>query len=200
MPPHFRYHCLRHHSFPPTITIPALYFRSYSTSISASMPVHPPSPRPQNWKAAAPAPPAGTTTFSAQSSLPKLPVLPLIPTLDRLKRTLGPIAHTNAELAEAERKIDAFANGIGPELQRRLEVHAQGRPHWLEEWWDDGAYLSYRDSVCGHFFSHNEIFTNKYYKVMVNVSYYCPLLSLLFACPVSNASRRWLCRATACAQ
>ena len=162
MPPHFRRQCLRHHSFPPTITIPALHFRSYSTSISASMPVHPPSTRPQNWKAAAPAPPAGTTTFSAQSALPKLPVLPLIPTLDRLKRTLEPIAHSHAELAEAERKIDAFANGIGPELQRRLEVHAQGRPQWLEEWWDDGAYLSYRDSVCGpFFFSHNEIFTDK---------------------------------------
>ncbi|KAH9004490.1 acyltransferase ChoActase/COT/CPT [Lactarius hatsudake] len=118
------------------------------------MPVHPPSPRPRNWKSAAPAPPAGTTTFSAQSTLPRLPVLPLAPTLDRLRRTLVPIAHDPAELADTERKIDAFASGIGPELQRRLEAYAQGRPHWLEEWWDDGAYLSYRDSV------------------MINVSYY----------------------------
>ena len=111
------------------------------------MPVHPPSRRPGNWKSAAPAPPAGTTTFSAQSALPILPVLPLAPTLDRLRRSLVPIAHSPAEFAETERKIDAFASGIGPELQHRLEAHAQGRPHWLEEWWDDGAYQSYRDSV-----------------------------------------------------
>jgi carnitine O-acetyltransferase len=32
-------------------------------------------------------------------------------------------------------------------LQRRLEELAQYKPHWLEDWWDDGAYLSYRDSV-----------------------------------------------------
>jgi len=119
-----------------------LPYSTYSTML-----VHPPSPRPVDWKSAAPSPPHGTTTFSAQSTLPKLPVLPLVPTLDRLKRTLVPIAHTQAELAETQRKIDEFVNGIGPELQRRLQVHSQDKPHWLEEWWDDGAYLSYRDSV-----------------------------------------------------
>ncbi|KAF8493204.1 acyltransferase ChoActase/COT/CPT [Russula emetica] len=118
------------------------------------MPVHPPNLRPSDWKSAAPSPPAGTSTFAAQSSLQKLPVLPLVPTLERLKATLVPVAHTPAELADAHRKIDAFANGIGPELQHRLEEHALYKPHWLEEWWDDGAYLSYRDSV------------------MINVSYY----------------------------
>ncbi|KAI0251797.1 carnitine acetyl transferase [Lactifluus subvellereus] len=111
----------------------------------STMPVHPPSPRPIDWK---------HPTFAAQSTLPRLPVLPLLPTLESLKCTLAPVAHSQAELAEAEKKIDAFASGMGPELQRRLEAHAQGKPHWLEEWWDDGAYLSYRDSV------------------MVNVSYY----------------------------
>jgi carnitine O-acetyltransferase len=58
------------------------------------------------------------------------------------------MAHTQAELADAQRKIDAFAGGIGPELQRRLELHAQYKAHWLEEWWDDAAYQAYRDSVC----------------------------------------------------
>jgi carnitine O-acetyltransferase len=119
---------------------------AYSTS-TPIMPVYPPSPRPVDWKSAAPSSPAGTTTFAAQSTLPSLPVLPLAQTLERLKRTLVPIAHSQAELADAERKIDAFERGIGPELQHRLEAHAQGKPHWLEQWWDDGAYLSYRDSV-----------------------------------------------------
>lgn len=124
----------------------ALRTLHYSTS-SHPMPVHPPAPRPTDWKSAAPNPPVGSTTFAAQSTLLKLPVLPLVPTLERLKDTLGPIAHSQAELADAQRKVDEFATGIGPELQRRLEEHAQYKPHWLENWWDDGAYLSYRDSV-----------------------------------------------------
>lgn len=127
--------------------MPPSFLRTLRRLAYSTMPVHPPSPRPIDWKYAAPSPPPGTTTFAAQSTLPKLPVLPLLPTLERLKRTLAPIAHSQAELAEAERKIDAFGSGIGPELQRRLEAHAQGKPHWLEEWWDDAAYLSYRDSV-----------------------------------------------------
>ena len=136
------------------------------------MPVHPPFPRPTDWKSSAPSPPAGTTTFAAQSTLPKLPVLPLVPTLERLKDTLGPIAHSQAELADAQRKIDEFSSGIGPELQRRLEQHAQYEPHWLENWWDDGAYLSYRDSVCQSP-SPGLLVANYSHQVMVNVSYYC---------------------------
>ena len=144
---------LRFHSslFPPSLTIATttstLGKLHYSTS-SHLMPVHPPSPRPTDWKSAAPSPPAGSTTFAAQSTLPKLTVLPLLPTLERLKDTLVPIAHTQAELAEAHRKIDEFSSTTGPELQRRLEEHARYKPHWLEQWWDDGAYLGYRDSVC----------------------------------------------------
>ena len=131
---------------PPATIAAALRNVSFST-FPSHMPVHPPAPRPTDWKSVAPSSPPGTTTFAAQSTLPRLPVLPLVPTLERLKATLIPIAHTPAELVEAHRKINAFANGIGPELQRRLEARALYKPHWLEEWWDDGAYLSYRDSV-----------------------------------------------------
>ena len=192
MPSHLRCHYLRHLSFPSTTTTTTLYIRSYSTAISA-MPVHPPSRRPANWKSAAPAPPTGTTTFSAQSSLPKLPVLPLVPTLDTLKRSLVPIAHSPTEFTEAERKIDAFASGIGPELQRRLEAHAQGRPHWLEEWWDDGAYLSYRDSVSGPFSPEQD-----FAQIMLTGHDQCVILLCVVSSPfvacISNASRRWLRR------
>lgn len=133
----------------PTIATTSPTLRElHSSTSSHSMPVHPPDSRPTDWKSAAPSPPAGSTTFAAQSTLPKLPVLPLLPTLERLKDTLVPIAHTRAELAKAHSKIDEFASGIGPELQRRLEEHARYKPHWLEQWWDDGAYQAYRDSVC----------------------------------------------------
>lgn len=104
--------------------------------------------RPPNWKAAAPAPLPGPT-FAAQTSLPKLPVPELTDTLAKLKDTLRPIAWTEAEYSEVVRKVDEFGATSGPELQQRLLARAQepGRPHWLEEWWDDLGYLGYRDSV-----------------------------------------------------
>ncbi|KAF9461247.1 acyltransferase ChoActase/COT/CPT [Collybia nuda] len=108
--------------------------------------------RPSAWKAAAPSAPPGSITFA--SSHPKLPVVDLKDTLSRLKESLKPIAWSDAEFAAVEKKIDEFAVGKGPELQARLLKRAEETPHWLEQWWDDGGYLGYRDSV------------------VVNVSYY----------------------------
>lgn len=103
--------------------------------------------RPPNWKAVAPAPLPGTTTFAAQTSLPKLPVPELHVTLTRLKEALKPLVKGEAEYTTAVTKIDEFGQGKGKELQNRLlKRHAQTN-HWLEEWWDDLSYLGYRDSV-----------------------------------------------------
>ncbi|KAL1748690.1 acyltransferase ChoActase/COT/CPT [Schizophyllum fasciatum] len=112
-----------------------------------------PRTRPPNWKARAP-PPLPGPAFAAQEGLPRLPVPALPQTLERLKDSLRPIAWTKDEYDAVSRKIEAFATQQGPELQRRLEEHAASRDHWLEEWWDDGGYLGYRDSV------------------VINVSYY----------------------------
>ncbi|TFY68833.1 hypothetical protein EVJ58_g775 [Rhodofomes roseus] len=103
--------------------------------------------RPSNWKALAP-PPLPGTTFAAQAKLPRLPVPPLKDTLDTLKETLRPLAWNDAEYASVVRKVDEFAKGPAQELQRRLTDRQAKSEHWLEEWWDDGAYLTYRDSVC----------------------------------------------------
>lgn len=115
------------------------------------------STRPKNWKDLAPAPPLGTTSFCGQSSLQRLPVPDLNSTLKKLKRSLKALAWDEAEYRASESKVNGLARGLGPELQRRLEHRREepGRDHWLEEWWDEGAYLAYRDSV------------------MINVSYYC---------------------------
>ena len=102
--------------------------------------------RPENWKQVAP-PPLPGPAFAAQSVLPKLPVPELSETLVKLKQTLRPIAYDEIEYNEAVRKVDEFGSTIGPELQRRLVAHAKEREHWLEQWWDDLAYLGYRDSV-----------------------------------------------------
>jgi carnitine O-acetyltransferase len=104
--------------------------------------------RPVDWKAAAPEALPGTVTFGAQQNLPKLPVPDLQDTLARLKDSLKPIAWSDSEYASVLKKIDDFGTGKGRELHDRLLNHASVRPHWLEEWWDDAAYLGYRDSVC----------------------------------------------------
>jgi carnitine O-acetyltransferase len=101
--------------------------------------------RPLDWKAVAPESPG--ITFGSQRNLPKLPVPELNETLARLKETLKPIAWSNEEYSSAEKKIDDFALNKGPELQKRLFESSKLTPHWLEQWWDDGAYLGYRDSV-----------------------------------------------------
>jgi len=119
--------------------------RTMSSSASQSSPHRP--PRPANWKAAAPEALPGTTTFGAQPTLPRLPVPELQDTLNRLKESLKPIAWSEAEYASVTQKIDDFGKTKGPELQERLLKRASEKEHWLEDWWDDGGYLGYRDSV-----------------------------------------------------
>lgn len=105
--------------------------------------------RPLNWKAHAPFPPVGNITYAQQDSLPTLPVPTLQSTLHKLKASLEPLAKSEGEYRATLKKIDAFAVGAGPILQRRLETRSTepGREHWLEEWWDDLAYMGYRQSV-----------------------------------------------------
>ncbi|KAA1469045.1 carnitine acetyl transferase [Dentipellis sp. KUC8613] len=123
-------------------------------------PVLPPAPRPTSWKSGAPLPTAGTT-FAAQPALPPLPVPALRATLARLAASLRPLARDEAEYAAAAGKVERFgqSGGVGERLQARLESRREeamrsGESSWLERWWDDLAYLGYRDSV------------------VVNVSYY----------------------------
>jgi len=103
--------------------------------------------RPANWKSLAPAPLPGTQTFAGQTSLSKLPVPELDSTLGKLKESLKPIAWNDGEYAAVLKKIDEFGKDKGKVLQERLVQRAKEKDHWLEEWWDDGGYLGYRDSV-----------------------------------------------------
>jgi carnitine O-acetyltransferase len=119
--------------------------------------------RPAGWKSAAPEPLPGSVTFAAQPNLPRFPVPDLKRTLNRLKVSLKPIAWSDSEYFSVLRKIDAFANDQGLQLQQRLLNRASQRPHWLEEWWDDVQYLGYRGSVHLHIYSHVVIFITYYY-------------------------------------
>ena len=130
--PHLR---TTHPSFKPLFSTPIRH-----ASLNAS--------RPENWKSAAPlALDPNGVTYKHQNTLPKLPVPELHDTLTKLKESLRPIAWDEHEWKEVERKVDQFATTQGPVLQERLKEWAKDREHWLEQWWDDGGYLGYRDSV-----------------------------------------------------
>lgn len=91
-----------------------------------------------------------------QASLPRLPVPSLSSTLAKYVETVRPHL-TATELAKTEAVVRSFATSQhGAELQRRLEARAADpdTKNWLADWWNDAAYMGYRDSV------------------VVNVSYY----------------------------
>ncbi|EJU03720.1 carnitine acetyl transferase [Dacryopinax primogenitus] len=119
-------------------------------------------PRPSNWKSLAPQ----LSFHPPEPPLPRLPVLPLEETITKLKRSLHPLRANEEQYITACKKLDEFSRpgGVGRMLQQRLEERerlgalgedgGEAGGHWLERWWDDGAYMAYRDSI------------------VVNVSYY----------------------------
>ena len=133
------------------------YSRMFPNGLKPSEYTIPLSSAPDNWKSLAPFPPTSLQpqTYAHQDALPHLPVPPLAQTLEKLKKSLHAMKISEEEMNEVERKIEAFGapGGVGEVLQRRLEEKREteerqgGRGHWLEAWWDDLAYMGYRDSV-----------------------------------------------------
>ncbi|KAJ3057292.1 Carnitine O-acetyltransferase mitochondrial [Rhizophlyctis rosea] len=85
--------------------------------------------------------------YMHQASLPKLPVPPLEETLPRYLQTVRPLVDDAAYEKTKQAVTDfARAGGIGEELQRRLlERAATKETSWLIDWWNDYAYMGYRD-------------------------------------------------------
>ena len=97
-----------------------------------------------------------------QESLPRLPVPTLEETTARYLKSLKPLL-TPAELAASTKAVEAFVapNGPGPKLQEKLIARREDPKHknWIYEWWNDAAYLSYRDPVVpyvSYFYSHRD--------------------------------------------
>ncbi|KAL8298581.1 hypothetical protein RB597_006648 [Gaeumannomyces tritici] len=97
-----------------------------------------------------------------QDSLPRLPVPTLEETASRYLRTLKPIL-SQAELEASTRAVQEFIKpgGAGAKLQEKLVARREDPKHrnWLHEWWNDAAYLSYRDPVVpyvSYFYSHRD--------------------------------------------
>ncbi|KAK6454800.1 ceramide glucosyltransferase [Scheffersomyces xylosifermentans] len=99
--------------------------------------------------------------FKYQSQLPKLPVPALQDTAAKYLRSVEPFL-SKQQLAETKRKVEDFIQpgGAGEKLQSRLNEFAKDKDNWLAEYWDDYAYMSYRDPVVpyvSYFFSHKDI-------------------------------------------
>lgn len=90
------------------------------------------------------------STFAHQAALPRLPVPSLEETCAAYLQTVKPLA-TPQEFAATSTHVAAFLapGGPGAVLQKRLldRRAATLDKSWLIEWWNDYAYMSYRDPV-----------------------------------------------------
>jgi carnitine O-acetyltransferase len=97
-----------------------------------------------------------------QDSLPRLPVPTLEETAARYLKTLKPLL-SETELASSKKAVEEFIapGGPGRKLQDKLIARREDPNcrNWLAEWWNDAAYLSYRDPVVpyvSYFYSHRD--------------------------------------------
>ncbi|KAG6876954.1 hypothetical protein C0992_011240, partial [Termitomyces sp. T32_za158] len=92
--------------------------------------------------------PAAPPMLRFQASLPPLPVPALESTVSKYLETLTPLL-TPTQLAHSKAVAAEFlASPQASVLQQRLKERAAAvGDNWLSEWWDDVAYLGYRDPV-----------------------------------------------------
>ncbi|KAL2352456.1 carnitine O-acetyltransferase-like protein [Cryomyces antarcticus] len=97
-----------------------------------------------------------------EDSLPRLPVPSLKETADRYLKSVHPLV-TEEEFEHTKKAVADFIQpgGQGETLQKRLEARRDDPNHknWIYEWWNQAAYLTYRDPVIpyvSYFYSHRD--------------------------------------------
>ncbi len=97
-----------------------------------------------------------------EDSLPKLPVPTLEETAKRYIKSLHPLL-SKSEFEYSQRAVAEFVKpgGQGEELQKRLVAKREDpkTKNWIYEWWNEAAYLAYRDPVVpyvSYFYSHRD--------------------------------------------
>ena len=103
--------------------------------------------------------------FAGQNSLPSLPVPALEQTLQKYLRTTIP-HQTPASLQSTESAVQSALSGKDAELFKKLQERLQQRAqdpesdgNWLAAWWNDAAYMGYRDPVVpyvSYFYVHRD--------------------------------------------
>ncbi len=116
-----------------------------------------------------------SSLFKFQNSLPNLPVPSLQETCHRYLKTLEPLL-TPEEYASSVKAVTEFQQpgGAGELLQKRLlqrasEMNGKGRS-WLIDWWNDYAYMAYRDPLV--------IFVSYFFGKFFFLVFFCTLLIL----------------------
>lgn len=97
-----------------------------------------------------------------QDSLPRLPVPTLEETSARYIKSLHPLLSAD-ELASSKKAVEDFVKpgGVGRKLQEKLVAKREDPNvrNWIYEWWNEAAYLAYRDPVVpyvSYFYSHRD--------------------------------------------
>ncbi|KAI3331337.1 acyltransferase ChoActase/COT/CPT [Ustulina deusta] len=101
-------------------------------------------------------------TLRFQESLPRLPVPTLEETAARYVKSIHALL-SPVEFAASKKAVDEFIRpgGVGEKLQKKLIAKREDpeTKNWIYEWWNDAAYLSYRDPVVpyvSYFYSHRD--------------------------------------------
>ncbi|XP_070500626.1 peroxisomal carnitine O-octanoyltransferase-like [Chironomus tepperi] len=89
-------------------------------------------------------PEGGPSTFHFDEDLDNLPLPSLDDTLERYYKSLIPFASDESELKNTERIISEFKNGDGKKLHEMLKEKASKEKNWVENYWEDYAYLTTR--------------------------------------------------------
>lgn len=97
-----------------------------------------------------------------QESLPRLPVPALAETAARYVKSIHPLL-SPVEFAASKKAVDDFIKpgGVGEKLQSKLIAKREDpkTKNWIYEWWNETAYLAYRDPVVpyvSYFYSHRD--------------------------------------------
>lgn len=93
--------------------------------------------------------PSAPTMLRFEALLPRLPVPTLSSTGAKYLETVQPHL-TPAEFEHTQSIVKSFVqSGLGKKLQERLQTRAADPDikNWLADWWNDVAYMAYRDPV-----------------------------------------------------
>lgn len=94
-----------------------------------------------------------------QASLPTLPIPTLQSTGTKYLETVQPLL-TPDEFVKTRNAVEDFVKSpLAMTLQKRLQARADepGMKNWLADWWNEVAYMGYRDPVVvfvSYFFIH----------------------------------------------
>lgn len=82
-----------------------------------------------------------------EKSLPNLPVPSISSTAAKYLETVRPHL-TDGEYTTTRKAVDEFVSSAHvAELQKRLLKRAEGADSWLSEWWNEAAYMGYRECL-----------------------------------------------------